>query len=108
MKFEEVMPALKNGKKIKRKEWFEDNGYRTAEKALAKIRCLNALVLKEVKGFVVPEKRFEASEHHSSLKHLYERKGFDLSAFKIPNKRQVLRNCVETEIGLYVLNNLKG
>lgn len=51
MKFEEVMPALKNGKKIKRKEWFEDNGYRTAEKALAKIRCLNALVLKEVKGF---------------------------------------------------------
>lgn len=59
-------------------------------------------------SFVVPEKRFEASEHHSSLKHLHERKGFDLSAFKIPNKRQVLRNCVEPEIGLYVLNCLKG
>lgn len=30
--------------------------------------------------------------------------GFDLSKYKIPNKRQVLRNCVYPELGLHILN----
>lgn len=30
--------------------------------------------------------------------------GYDLSKYKLPNKRQVLRNCVYPELGNYVLN----
>lgn len=30
---------------------------------------------------------------------------FDLSKFKIPNKRQILRNCVVPKLGLHVLNS---
>lgn len=33
--------------------------------------------------------------------------GIDLSDYKIPNKRQVLRNCVEPELGLHILNQLQ-
>ena len=29
--------------------------------------------------------------------------GFDLSSYKLPNKRQVLRNCVAPETGLAIL-----
>jgi hypothetical protein len=29
--------------------------------------------------------------------------GYDLSAYRIPNKRQVLRNCVAPETGAYIL-----
>jgi DNA (cytosine-5)-methyltransferase 1 len=35
---------------------------------------------------------------------LQERKMIDLSGFDISNKRQILRNCVEPEIGLHILN----
>jgi DNA (cytosine-5)-methyltransferase 1 len=31
--------------------------------------------------------------------------GFDLSKYKLPNKRQVLRNCVYPELGLHVLKS---
>lgn len=30
--------------------------------------------------------------------------GFDLSGYKLPNKRQVLRNCVLPEVGKYILD----
>lgn len=30
--------------------------------------------------------------------------GYDLSSYKIPNKRQILRNCVNPQLGLHVLN----
>lgn len=30
--------------------------------------------------------------------------GFDLSGYKLSNKRQVLRNCVSPEVGLHILN----
>lgn len=29
--------------------------------------------------------------------------GYDLSGYKLPNKRQVLRNCVEPKLGLHIL-----
>ncbi len=35
---------------------------------------------------------------------LQELHGFDLSNYKLSNKRQVLRNCVSPEVGLHVLN----
>ena len=54
-------------------------------------------------NFEVPVKKFCLSEHHSSLNVLQERKGFDLTGKKLSNKRQILRNCVEPEIGLYVI-----
>ena len=31
--------------------------------------------------------------------------GFDLSKYKLKNKRQVLRNCVNPELGLHILNS---
>lgn len=34
---------------------------------------------------------------------LQEHHGFDLSKYKLPNKRQILRNCVYPELGLHVL-----
>lgn len=30
--------------------------------------------------------------------------GFDLSKYRLPNKRQILRNCVYPELGRYILN----
>lgn len=33
--------------------------------------------------------------------------GYDLSKYKIKNKRQVLRNCVNPKIGLYILNEVR-
>ena len=35
------------------------------------------------------------------------RLGIDLSPFKIRNKRLLLRNCVEPEVGLHILNQVK-
>ena len=34
--------------------------------------------------------------------------GYDLTGYKLPNKRQVLRNCVNPNMGKYVLDNVKG
>lgn len=31
--------------------------------------------------------------------------GYDLSSYKLPNKRQVLRNCVLPEVGKYILDS---
>lgn len=33
--------------------------------------------------------------------------GFDLSNFKLENKRQILRNCVSPELGLYIFEEIK-
>jgi DNA (cytosine-5)-methyltransferase 1 len=35
---------------------------------------------------------------------LQDRKMIDISHYKIANKRQILRNCVEPEVGLHILN----
>jgi DNA (cytosine-5)-methyltransferase 1 len=42
----------------------------------------------------------------SQIPQLQEMHGFDLSGFKLKNKRQVLRNCVSPELGKYVLDQL--
>ena len=36
---------------------------------------------------------------------LQKKYGYDLSGYKLSNKRQVLRNCVEPKLGLHILNN---
>ena len=34
--------------------------------------------------------------------------GFDLSRYKLKNKRQILRNCVSPELGLHILKSAQG
>lgn len=43
-----------------------------------------------------PTRMFKASDFEQRL-------GFDLSGYKIANKRLLLRNCVEPEVGLHIL-----
>ncbi len=37
---------------------------------------------------------------------LQEYHGIDLSGYKLKNKRQLLRNCVDADVGAYILNSL--
>ena len=60
-------------------------------------------------NFYVPPGRFE--KHHlrrAQIPELQKKYGFDLSGFKISNKRQILRNCVCPDIGLHILNAAMG
>lgn len=41
--------------------------------------------------------------HCASISDLQKRYGFDLSSHKLPNKRQILRNCVNPIIGKHIL-----
>lgn len=72
-------------------------------------------------NYKIPIKNQKESRcHNGTTKEKQERKGFDISSFtfKTIRKDQVLRNCVEPEMGLYVfecafkkkqltLNNIK-
>lgn len=49
------------------------------------------------KEFVRPKLR------EAQIPQLQEAYGYDLSGFKLPNKRQVLRNCVLPEVGEHIL-----
>jgi len=52
---------------------------------------------------IVPEKEFKTDLiRKAQIPQLQKKYGFDLSGYKIKNKRQVLRNCVEPELGLYI------
>lgn len=42
--------------------------------------------------------------HNTGIIKLSERKGFNISNYKSIDKRKILRNCVEPEMGLYILN----
>ena len=42
-----------------------------------------------------------------TVESLSKLKGFDLSKYDIKNKRQILRNCVEPELGLHILNQIE-
>ena len=39
---------------------------------------------------------------------LQKRKGINISKYDIKNKRQILRNCVEPELGLHIFNQAQG
>lgn len=34
--------------------------------------------------------------------------GYDLSKYKIPNKRQILRNCINSELGKHILDSFRN
>ena len=44
----------------------------------------------------------------SQIPDLEKLHGYDLSKYRLPNKRQVLRNCVHPETGLHLLNAALG
>ena len=43
-----------------------------------------------------------------TVESLQKRKQIDLSSYNIINKRQILRNCVEPELGLHIINQSRG
>lgn len=51
--------------------------------------------------FITPIKK-ECREHYGTVETLQDRKGFNLDKYNITNKRQILRNCVEPELGLHI------
>jgi len=54
---------------------------------------------------LVPSKNFNSDViRRSQIPDLQQECGFDLSKYQLPNKRQVLRNCVKPEIGKYILD----
>lgn len=56
-------------------------------------------------NFDIAKKEFAKDMIRSAqIPQLQEKYGYDLSGYKLPNKRQVLRNCVEPELGLHILN----
>lgn len=60
-------------------------------------------------NFDITNKEFEKDNIRSSnIDDLEELHGFDLSKYKLPNKRQVLRNCVSPSVGLHIIDNLKA
>jgi len=55
-------------------------------------------------NFEIKEKDFDKDKIRTAqIPQLQEKYGFNLSGFKLPNKRQVLRNCVVPELGLHIL-----
>lgn len=58
-------------------------------------------------NILVPKKEFKSDViRKSQIPQLQKKYGFDLSGYKIKNKRQVLRNCVEPKVGEYILTKL--
>jgi DNA (cytosine-5)-methyltransferase 1 len=45
--------------------------------------------------------------HHNRIEKAQEKKGFNLSAYTGIDKEKILRNCVESELGLHILNESK-
>ena len=58
-------------------------------------------------NFNIPNKIFEKDNIRTAqIPDLQKKYWYDLSKYKLSNKRQVLRNCVEPDLWLYILNNL--
>ncbi|TES92979.1 MAG: DNA cytosine methyltransferase [Candidatus Cloacimonadota bacterium] len=55
-------------------------------------------------NFPIIQKEFEDSglRNLHKIEQLQKLHGIDLSKYKLPNKRQILRNCVSPEVGLHV------
>jgi DNA (cytosine-5)-methyltransferase 1 len=59
-------------------------------------------------NFTIEEQDFGHRGHHLGLEGWQERKGFDLSSYKGIDKRKILRNCTEPELGEHILNSLSS
>lgn len=58
-------------------------------------------------NFDIPPKEFAKDViRKAQIPDLQKKFGYDLSGYKLPNKRQILRNCVEPELGQHILDNL--
>ena len=55
-------------------------------------------------NFVLSPINSGSRNHHAVLEQISSRKGFDLSRYKGLDKTKALRNCVEPETGLHILN----
>lgn len=56
-------------------------------------------------NFPIKEKKFEQDKIRSAqIPQLQKLHGFDLSGYKLKNKRQILRNCVYPPLGKHVLD----
>lgn len=59
-------------------------------------------------NFPISEANFHKDKIRTAqIPDLQKLHGFDLSKYKLPNKRQILRNCVLPELGKHILDNLK-
>lgn len=59
-------------------------------------------------NFDLPDKEFIKDNIRSAqIPDLQIKHGYDLSNYKISNKRQILRNCVDAELGLHILDQIK-
>jgi len=56
-------------------------------------------------NFDIPHKEFEKDHLRSSntISSLEEKHGFSIKGYNIPNKRQILRNCVAPKLGFHIL-----
>ncbi len=54
-------------------------------------------------NFRIPVFYAKGKAHGGTLAELQKRKGVDLSGYKLKNKQQILRNCVEPETGAHIL-----
>ena len=55
----------------------------------------------------IEDKKFEGKNHLDKQSDLQKVKGFDISKYKIGiRKDKILRNCVEPEVGLYILKEI--
>jgi DNA (cytosine-5)-methyltransferase 1 len=55
----------------------------------------------------IPDKTFEKTKIRTAqIPDLQLQHGFDLSGYKLENKRQVLRNCVNPELGMHIFKSL--
>lgn len=58
-------------------------------------------------NFDITDKEFTKDKIRSAqIPDLQELHGYDLSDYKIKNKRQVLRNCVNADLGLHILEHV--
>ena len=60
-------------------------------------------------NFYIEDIKTENRNHRDgNVESLQNRKQIDLSNYDIINKRQILRNCVEPELGLHIFNQSQG
>ena len=59
-------------------------------------------------NFDITHREFNNKRKHRQIKGSAEVYGFDLSKYKLPNKREILRNMVNPELGLYIFNQAFG
>jgi DNA (cytosine-5)-methyltransferase 1 len=59
-------------------------------------------------NFKIDSIKVENNKHFDKIKDMQQRKGFDLSKLKINHRKdQILRNCVDSELGLHILECAK-